>query len=60
MSHPFTQAEFDAIYARVPRLTVEVVLRGPRGVFLTRRSAGPCRRPVAHPRGNSPLRGAPR
>jgi ADP-ribose pyrophosphatase YjhB (NUDIX family) len=42
-SHPFTQADFDAIYSLVPRLTVEVVLRGPRGVFLTRRSAGPCR-----------------
>jgi ADP-ribose pyrophosphatase YjhB (NUDIX family) len=43
VTHPFTQAEFDAIYSRVPRLTVEVVLRGPRGVLLTRRSAGPCR-----------------
>jgi ADP-ribose pyrophosphatase YjhB (NUDIX family) len=42
MTHPLPEAEFRVIYARVPRLTVEAVLRGPRGVFLTRRSQGPC------------------
>ena len=42
MNGPLPQAEFDAIYARVPRLTVEVILRDGRGVFLTRRASGPC------------------
>lgn len=36
------QAEFEAIFAKVPRLTVELVLRGPSGVLLTQRSSGPC------------------
>ncbi len=40
---PLPQAEFDAIYAKVPRLTVEVVVTSPNGVVLTRREAGPCR-----------------
>jgi ADP-ribose pyrophosphatase YjhB (NUDIX family) len=42
VTHPLTTEEFDAIYARVPRLTVEVILRDHRGVFLTRRDSGPC------------------
>jgi ADP-ribose pyrophosphatase YjhB (NUDIX family) len=41
--HPLTREEFDAIYARVPRLTVEVVLATPGGMVLTRRSIEPCR-----------------
>ncbi|GAA0794646.1 NUDIX hydrolase [Spirilliplanes yamanashiensis] len=41
--HPLSRAEFDAVYARVPRLTVEVVLRGAAGVVLTRRSVEPAR-----------------
>ena len=43
MTGPLPEAEFRAIYARVPRLTVEVVLRDARGVFLTRRASGPCK-----------------
>jgi ADP-ribose pyrophosphatase YjhB (NUDIX family) len=43
VTHPLPEAEFRAIYARVPRLTVEVVLRDARGVFLTRRSSSPCK-----------------
>ena len=39
---PLPQAEFEAIYAKVPRLTVELVVRGGRGVYLTRRDSGPC------------------
>lgn len=39
---PLPQEEFEAIFARVPRLTVELVLRSDDGVLLTRRSAGPC------------------
>ena len=40
---PLPQAEFDAIFGRVPRLTVEVVIadRG-RGVLLSLRETGPC------------------
>lgn len=41
--HPLPQEEFDAIFAMVPRLTVEVVVTSSDGVFLTRRQSGPCR-----------------
>ena len=41
---PLPHAEFDSIYARVPRLTVEVVIVSPtKGVVLTFRTFGPCR-----------------
>jgi ADP-ribose pyrophosphatase YjhB (NUDIX family) len=41
---PLPQAEFEAIYARVPRLTVEVVIASAQeGVVLTLRTFGPCR-----------------
>jgi len=39
---PLPEAEFQEIYAKVPRLTVEVVVRGPGGVLLTKRTSGPC------------------
>ena len=39
---PLPQAEFTAIYARVPRLTVELVLIRDGAALLTRRSTGPC------------------
>ena len=40
---PLPKAEFDAIFARVPRLTVELVLSDPgRGVLLNRRDIEPC------------------
>jgi ADP-ribose pyrophosphatase YjhB (NUDIX family) len=42
VSHPLTEQEFLSVYAKVPRLTVEVVLRDARGVFLTKRDIGPC------------------
>lgn len=43
MNHgPLPQAEFEAIYSRVPQLTVEVIVSSPDGVLLTRRSSGPC------------------
>lgn len=45
MAHgPLPQAEFEAIYAKVPRLTVEVVITGADGggVLLSRRERGPC------------------
>lgn len=40
--HPLAEREFLDVYAKVPRLTVEVVIRGPLGVLLTRRTQGPC------------------
>ena len=42
MTGPLTEAVFREVYAQVPRLTVEVILLGDRGVFLTRRSGGAC------------------
>ena len=36
------EAEFHSIYARVPRLTVEVVVESSQGILLTRREPGPC------------------
>ena len=41
--HPLSPAEFASIYSRVPRLTVEVVLRNDSGaVFLVKRAIPPC------------------
>jgi ADP-ribose pyrophosphatase YjhB (NUDIX family) len=41
---PLTQEEFQYIYSKVPRLTVELLVRNRDGaVFLTKRSTGPCR-----------------
>jgi ADP-ribose pyrophosphatase YjhB (NUDIX family) len=40
---PLSPAEFDAIYSRVPRLTVEIIVRDGQGaVFLTKRAIAPC------------------
>jgi ADP-ribose pyrophosphatase YjhB (NUDIX family) len=39
---PLPQDEYEAIYAKVPRLTVEVVTASTHGVLLTVREAGPC------------------
>ncbi len=39
---PLPKAEFDAIYTRVPRLTVEVLISLPDGLVLTRRDIEPC------------------
>jgi ADP-ribose pyrophosphatase YjhB (NUDIX family) len=39
---PLSEAEFRDIYAKVPRLTVEVVVQSARGVLLTQRQSGPC------------------
>jgi ADP-ribose pyrophosphatase YjhB (NUDIX family) len=40
---PFSYAEFKRIYSKVPRLGVDVVVRGPRGIALTLRSIEPHR-----------------
>ena len=39
---PLPQAEYEAIFAKVPRLTVEVVIASGDGVLLARRPTGPC------------------
>lgn len=42
--HPLPKAEFDQIYAKVPRLTVEVVIRNKQGeILLTKRAIDPCK-----------------
>jgi ADP-ribose pyrophosphatase YjhB (NUDIX family) len=45
---PLPQTDYEAIFSRVPRLTVEVVITGAKvaeveGILLTRREDGPCR-----------------
>ena len=40
--NPLPRSEYEAIYAKVPRLTVEVVIVSSGGVLLTRRQTGPC------------------
>jgi ADP-ribose pyrophosphatase YjhB (NUDIX family) len=43
-THYFLPREtFDAIYGQVPRLTVEVIIRTPQGIILTKRSMEPCK-----------------
>ena len=39
---PLTEQEFREIFAKVPRLTVEVVTQSPLGILLTKRTEGPC------------------
>ena len=41
MGHPLSQADFDSIYARVPRLCAELVMVEPGGVVLTKRAIAP-------------------
>jgi ADP-ribose pyrophosphatase YjhB (NUDIX family) len=41
--HPLTKEEFDTIYGKVPRLTVEVLVTTDDGILLTRRGIEPSR-----------------
>lgn len=41
--HPLSQAEFDTIFSKVPRLTVEVVIRTAGGLVLTKIPQGVCK-----------------
>ena len=41
--NPLSKDEFDSIYSRVPRLTVEVILRLPAGLVLVKRDIEPCK-----------------
>jgi ADP-ribose pyrophosphatase YjhB (NUDIX family) len=37
--HPLTQKEFDHIYSKVPRLTIEIIIKNNRGeIYLSRRN----------------------
>jgi ADP-ribose pyrophosphatase YjhB (NUDIX family) len=40
---PLPQADYEAVYSKVPRLTVEVVIVSSDGVLLSRRQSGPCK-----------------
>lgn len=43
-NHPLSQQEFDTIYAKVTRLTVEVVVKNDKGaIYLTKRAIEPCK-----------------
>lgn len=42
--HPLSPEEFDSVYSKVPRLTVEIIIRdGKRGIYLTKRAIEPCK-----------------
>jgi ADP-ribose pyrophosphatase YjhB (NUDIX family) len=42
-AHPIPKKEFDAIFSRVPRLTVEVVVKNASGaIYLAKRAIPPC------------------
>ena len=43
MTRPLSPGEYQEIFRKVPRLTVEVVVCSERGVLLARRTSGPCR-----------------
>jgi ADP-ribose pyrophosphatase YjhB (NUDIX family) len=40
---PLSKAEFDAIYSKVPRLTVEIIIKKDNSIYLTKRAIEPCR-----------------
>lgn len=40
--YPLSKQEFDSIYHKVPRLTVELIIQSDKGVLLTLRSIEPC------------------
>ncbi len=41
--YPLTPEEFKSIYSKVPRLCVDIVLKSPKGVYLTLRDIEPCK-----------------
>lgn len=42
-AHYLPKAEFDAIYGRVPRLAVDLIVRTPNGAILIKRGIEPCK-----------------
>ena len=44
LDYPLTQQEFDEIYSKVPRLTVEIIIKNDDdAIYLTKRSIEPCK-----------------
>lgn len=41
--HPLSEKEFWDIYKKVPRLTVEIILKSEKGIYLTERQIEPCK-----------------
>ena len=42
--YPLTKKEFDTIYSKVPRLTVEIIVKNKDGaIYLTKRAIEPCK-----------------
>lgn len=41
--HPLSQKEFNEIYSKVPRLTVEIIIKDGGRFFLTKRNIEPCK-----------------
>lgn len=42
--HPLSQKEFNSIFSKVPRLTVEIIVRNDSGeIYLTERAIEPCK-----------------
>lgn len=41
--HPLSQKEFWEIYKKVPRLTVEIIIKSDEGIYLTERNIEPCK-----------------
>lgn len=41
--HPLSQEEFDSIFSKVPRLTVEVAIRTNEGIVMTKIPKGPAK-----------------
>jgi len=42
--YPFTKEEFDAIYSKVPRLAVDVIVKNEAGaIYMTKRAIEPCK-----------------
>lgn len=41
--HPLSEKEFWEIYKKVPRLTIEIVIKNENGIYLTERNVEPCK-----------------
>lgn len=43
-NHPLSEEEFNSIYSKVPRLTVEIIVKNKdNGIYLTKRAIEPCK-----------------
>jgi hypothetical protein len=53
--HPLSEKKFWDIYKKVPRLTVEIILKSEKGIYLTERQIEPCKGLWHFPEGQSDL-----